>query len=145
MYFPYDENTPPGVESGTGITVDALLLPPGETDWNDAKTLPCFYYQPMEEVGTGEYAGLLPMGEAEWRCRFTPEETGTWQYKIRATDAGGTVESPEYGFSCSDCLGDNCKGFVKVSQTNPSFFEFSNGEPFVTPLLSMEQGSPFHR
>ncbi len=141
MYFPYDENTPPGVESGTGITVDALLLPPSETDWSNAKTLPCFYYQPVEEVGTGEYAGLLPVGEAEWRCRFTPEEIGTWQYKIRATDAGGTVESPEYGFDCSNCTGENCRGFVRV---NSKFFEFSNGEPFVTPLLSMEQGSPFN-
>jgi uncharacterized repeat protein (TIGR01451 family) len=144
MYFPYDENTPPGVESGTGITVDALLLPPSETGWNHAKTLPCFYYQPMKEVGTGEYVELLPVGQAEWRCRFTSEETGTWQYKIRATDAGGTAESREHGFNCSDCLGDNCKGFVKISQTDPRFFEFSNDEPFVTPLLSMEQGSPFN-
>jgi hypothetical protein len=144
MYFPYEENTPPGVEGGTGITVDALLLPPGGTDWNNAITLPCFYYQPVEEVGTGEDVGLLPVGEAEWRCRFTPEEIGAWQYKIRATDAGGTAESPEHGFNCSDCLGDNCKGFVKISRTDPRFFEFSSGEPFVTPLLNMEQGSPFN-
>lgn len=146
VYFPYDENTPPGVESGTGITVDALLLPPGETDWNNAITLPCFYYQPMEEVGSHnrEHAGLLPVGEAEWRCKFTPEEIGTWQYKIRATDAGGTAESREHGFNCSACPGDNCRGFVRVSQTDPRFFEFSDGEPFVTPLLSMEQGSPFN-
>jgi len=144
VYFPYDENTPPGVESGTGISVDALLLPPDETDWNDALTLPCFYYQPVEEVGTGEYSGLLPVGEAEWRCRFTPEEIGIWQYKIRATDAGGAAESPEYSFNCGDCSAEDCKGFVKVSPIDPRFFEFSSGEPFVTLLLSMEQGSPFN-
>ena len=143
-YFPYDENPPTGVETAAGVTVDALLLAPGETEWNNARTLPCFYYQPVEEVGTGDTAALLPVGEAEWRCRFTPEQVGTWQYKMRATDAGGTSESPESGFSCINCTGDNCRGFVRVSQSDPRFFEFSNGEPFVTPLLSMEQGSPFN-
>ncbi len=143
-YFPYDGNPPPGVEPAAGITVDALLLAPGETDWSNAKILPCFYYQPVEEVGTGGNAALLPVGEAEWRCRFTPEEIGAWQYKMRVTDAGGTSESPESSFDCVDCTGDNCRGFVRVSQSDPRFFEFSNGEPFVTPLITMEQGSPFN-
>ncbi|MFN2291951.1 MAG: hypothetical protein ACK2UC_12230, partial [Anaerolineae bacterium] len=44
-YFPFDPATPPGIEPGTGISVDALLLPPGVEDWNAAMRLPCFYYQ----------------------------------------------------------------------------------------------------
>lgn len=143
-YFPYDEDTPSGVEKETGISVDALLLPPGEMDWNNARTLPCFYYQPMEEVGTGDHMALLPSGEAEWRCRFTPEEIGTWRYKIRAIDAGGKNESRERSFDSNNCDVENCKGFVRVSQTDHRFFEFSNHQPFVTPLLNTEQGSPFN-
>jgi hypothetical protein len=143
-YFRYDNDPPPGLEAATGITVDARFLAPSETDWNNAKTLPCFYYQPVEEVGTGDYAALLPVGEAEWRCRFTPEEIGAWQYRVTATDAGGASESPVSGFSCVNCTGENCRGFIRVSQTDPRFFEFSDGEPFVSPLLSMEQGGPFN-
>ena len=111
-YFPYDPSPPPGVEAGTGITVDALLLPPGETNWSNAKTLPCFYYQPVEEVGSSDNAALLPVGTPEWRCRFTPEITGTWQYKIRATDADGTSESTVHQFACTP---SSNKGFVRTS------------------------------
>ncbi len=141
MYFPYDENTPPGVESGTGITVDALFLAPGETNWANARVLPCFYYQPVEEVGSGSNIALLPVGEPEWRCRFTPDIVGTWQYKIRATDAGGTTETPTYEFTCVD---SNRKGFVRVSATEPQSFEFSDGSPFPYPLINIEQGNPFN-
>ncbi len=92
-YWPYEANTPAGVPPGVGINVDMSLLPPGSGDWAGALTLPCFYYQPVEELGVGAQAGLAPVGPAEWRCRFTPELDGAWQYRIRATDAGGTVES----------------------------------------------------
>ena len=115
-YFPYDQNPPPGVEVGTGITVNALLLPPEETDWSNAKTLPCFYYQPVEEVGSGDNAALLPVGAPEWRCRFTPETAGTWQYKLRATDADGTSESTVHQFVCAP---SSNKGFVRSSATDP--------------------------
>jgi hypothetical protein len=132
-YFPYEEDTPPGVEPATGITVDALFLPPGETDWQGAKRLPCFYYQPVEEVSEGDHVALLPVGGAEWRCRFAPETPGRWTYKIRAIDAGGPRESSEHQFTCAQS--DN-PGFVRVSQADPRFFELSDGTPFVTPLVN---------
>jgi len=141
VYFPYDENTPPGVESGIGITVDALLLPPGETDWNNAQTLICFYHQPVEQVGSGGHIALLPTGQPDWRCRFTPDGVGVWQYKIRATDAGGTTETETGEFTA---INSNRKGFIKVSATDTRFFEFADGTPFVTPLVNVEQGNPFN-
>jgi len=141
MYFPYDENTPSGVESKTGISVDALLLPPGETNWGNAKTLACFYYQPMTEMGSGSSVTFSPTGNSDWRCRFSPDIAGTWQYKIRARDANGTGENSIRQFTCIE---SNRKGFVKVSQTDPRFFEFSNGTSFVAPLINVEEGSPFN-
>jgi hypothetical protein len=91
-YLPYDENTPPGVSPATGISVDALYLAPGETDWSQARTAPCFYYQPVEEVGSAEQAALLPVGQADWRCRFAPDIVGEWRYKVRVRDGNGLDE-----------------------------------------------------
>jgi hypothetical protein len=141
MYFPHDDDPPPGVENGTGITVDAVLLAPGVVDWGDAKSLPCFYYQPVEEVGSGDDIALLPTGQAEWRCRLTPDVPGVWQYKIRATDAGGTTESETKSFTVAD---SNRKGFVNVSSSDSRFFQFSDGTPFIIPLVNIEQGNPFN-
>ncbi len=140
-YYPYDENAPTGIESATGITVDALLLPPGETGWQQALRLPCFYYQPVEEVGAGEDVALLPVGDAEWHCRFSPQTPGTWTYKIQATDAGGTSESSVGSFSCAR---SDRPGFITVSQMDPRFFAFADGTPFATPLVNVEEGSPFN-
>ncbi len=140
-YFPYDPATPLGVTPATGITVDVLLLPPGKTDWGDAKTLPCFIYQPVEEVGSGGTAALLPVGQADWRCRFAPDISGTWRYRVRATDAGGTTESAEGQFTC---VPSAKKGFIRVSESDSRFFEYADGTPFVTPLINTEQGNPFN-
>jgi hypothetical protein len=141
QYFPYDESTPPGVEHATGMTVDLLLLRPGGADWGHALRQPCFYYQPVEEVGSGENVALLPLGDADWRCRFSPESPGTWHYKIQATDACGTVETSIYPF---DCVPSDRHGFVRVSASDSRFFEFSDGTPFITPLVSLEEGNPFN-
>jgi hypothetical protein len=139
-YLPYDANTPPGVAPGTGISVDAFFLPPGEADWGQARTTPCFYYQPVEEVGSGEEAALLPVGPAGWRCRFAPDTVGEWRYKIRVVDGRGTSEGEEATFGC---VPSQSKGYVGTSATDGRFFEFSDGTPFVTPLVNLEQGSPF--
>ncbi len=143
-YFPYDDNPPAGIKPAAGISVDAHFLPPGEINWNHAKVTPCFYHQPVEEVGSGSNISLLPVGTAEWRCRFAPEESGVWQYKVSKTDTNGTYESPIAVFYSLACQSDSCKGFVGVSPTTSEFFEFSNGDPFVTPLVNMEQNNPFN-
>ncbi len=141
-YFPYDLYPPPGIEPGVGLTVDALLLPPGELEWSEARVLPCFYYQPMEEAGSGSAMAFHPVGDREWRCRFTPERVGTWRYKVRATDAAGTFESEVSSF---ESVSSNHRGFIGVSQTDSRFFEFADGTPFVTPLVNVEEGNPFNR
>ncbi|MGD2207475.1 MAG: hypothetical protein PVH17_11925, partial [Anaerolineae bacterium] len=133
-YFPYDPAPPSGVEPGLGATVDASYLAPGATEWTFA---PCFWYQPVEEFN----GALLPAGEAEWRCRFAPRVVGQWAYKVRVTDAAGTRETPVSYF---DCVASSSKGFVEVSPQDHRFFEFSDGTSFLTPLVNVEQGSPFN-
>mgnify|MGYP005837873939 CR=1 FL=1 len=141
-YFPYDPSPPAGVEPGSGISVDMFLLPPGESSWDNAIAAPCFYYQPVEELGSGSSVALLPVGDPEWRARFTPDRVGDWHYTLRAVDASGTSWSPVYTFAVVDS--DN-KGFIRISETDARFFEYSNGTPFVSPLVSTEQSSPFNR
>ena len=119
-YFPFDENPPVGIEPATGITVNAYFLAPEENDWAQAKMTPCFYYQPVAEVGVGVNISLLPSGTAEWRCRFAPEEIGTWQYKINVSDSDGLVETAVQPFTSIHCTAENCQGFVKVSPQPPN-------------------------
>ena len=99
----------------TNIFDDGTLLEVGKLsaqDWNQAKTTPCFYYQPVEEVGSGSNIGLLPIGDPEWRCRFTPEQTGNWQYKIKVTEAGGTNELEGSPFEVIPCQVVLCPGLA---------------------------------
>lgn len=140
-YFPYDPNPPPGVEPDIGISVDALLLPPGETNWAQARILPCFIYQPMVETSRGESVAFLPEGNLEWRCRFTPDVVGTWRYKVLTADSSGTHASSEGNFECVTSVN---KGFIGISEADSRFFEFADGTPFVTPLINLEEGGPFN-
>src|SRR3989344_3958331 len=136
-YFPYDTNPPPGVTAGIGINVDSYFLPPGQTNWANAKKTPCFYYQPMEQVGSGSEIAFMPIGAMDWRCRFAPDAVGTWQYRTTATDQNGTTTSSTQQFTAAS---STSKGYIRVSPTDSRFFEFSNGTPFATPLVNTEGG-----
>lgn len=135
-YLPYDAAPPDGIEPGLGATVDALYLAPGATEWRVA---PCFWYQPIEEFS----GALLPVGEAEWRCRFAPDVIGRWAYRARVNDAAGARETPVEHFDCVESP-LNSSGFLTVSPEDSRFFEFSGSTPFLTPLINVEQGNPFN-
>jgi hypothetical protein len=142
-YFPYDSNPSPGVErrtdgKGTGVSVDMFLT---QTDWNSPKIVPCFYYQPVEEVSSGGNVALSPIGKMDFRCRFSTETKGIWKFKLRATDAGGTFETAESSINQFNVVDPSPtsftrKGYIRDSQIDARFFEYSDGTPFVTPLLN---------
>lgn len=123
-YLPYELGAP----SESGVSVDMLVTDPdGKT-----VTVPCFYYQPVDE-------NLSPVGAPDWRCRFAPGSAGNWHYRVRMIDSNGVSESAPDSFSVTP---SNRHGFVHVSSTDPSTFEFSDGTSFAFPLLNVEQGSP---
>jgi hypothetical protein len=140
-YWPYDPAPPPGIPAGTGISVNVQFLPPGVTRWEKGLTLPCFYYQPVEERGAGTQASLVPVGAAEWRCRFTPDMAGAWKYRVTVEDAKGVTRSLSGSF---EVIPSTRRGFVGVSASDPTRFEFSDGAPFTAPLLNAETGNPFN-
>ena len=127
MYFPHDLAAP---FDENGVTVDMLI----ENAAGVEKTVPCFYYQPVD-------ADLTPVGQPDWRCRYSPGTIGTWHYRVRLIDAIGLAESAEQTFNVTT---SNSHGFVRVSPTDSHYFEFDDGTPFLTPLINVEWGNPLN-
>jgi hypothetical protein len=148
--FPYDPNPPPGLPGRIGMTVEGLFLPPGASDWNQALVQPAFPYQGFERITSGEAEGLYPTGQPVWKLRFAPTLTGAWQFKIRAQDASicpdsgaacaNWIESQPGAFSVTAVLAGE-HGFVRVSQSDARYFEFSDGTPFLGLGHQMSFGS----
>ena len=138
-YFPYDPSPPPGVPAGVGITVEGLFSP---DHWTTVITQPAFLYQPYErrcifdnttvtDCPPNGDEWLYPAGEPVWKVRFVPQQTGTWRYRLRAIDASGTVESDEGTFTVVPSALPHNRGFIRVSPTDPGYFEYSDGTPFI--------------
>jgi uncharacterized repeat protein (TIGR01451 family) len=126
--WPYDPDPPSGLPAGVGITVDGLFSP---DDWATVYTQPAFLYQPYAYSVQGDYDHLYPSGGPEWKIRFASPLTGTWRYRIQATDAGGTAIYPASGDLTFTVVSSDNPGFLHVSPADPRYFEFDDGEPFI--------------
>jgi hypothetical protein len=127
FYFPYDVAAP---YNDSGVSVDLLIASPTGV----MKTVPCFYYQPVD-------ANLTPVGQPDWRCRYAPEAIGVWHYRVKLIDAIGLAESAEQTFNVTT---SSSHGFVRVSPTDSHYFEFDDGTPFLAPLINVEWGNPLN-
>ena len=132
--LPYDANPPKGIQPGIGVTVDALF---SNDNWKTTLTQPAFYYQPYTYAIHGDYNHLTPNGPPRWAVRFTPQQTGTWQYRLRARDAQGmfyypTLDKPALSFTVSGESSNpyRRRGFLQVSAADPRYFEFQDGSYF---------------
>ena len=145
LQWPYDPNPPPGVPAGVGISVDGLF---SRDNWVTSVVQPGFLYQEYQRrcIGGDEesfcqywdgqayQAGrewLYPVGDPLWKIRFAPLETGQWRYRIRVTDSSGTVVYPARGDLSFTIVPSSSHGFLRVSPTDPGYFEFSDGTPFI--------------
>jgi hypothetical protein len=145
LYFPYDSDPPPGVPAGVGISVDGIFSNDG---WVTFVVQPGFLYQDYERDCIGgeeddfckywdgqEYRSgqewLYPRGDPVWKIRFAPQEIGVWRYRIRVTDGSGTTYYPADGDLQFTAVPSSNHGFLRVSPTDPGYFEFSDGTPFV--------------
>lgn len=139
--LPYDPNPPAGIEPAKyprhkGISVDAYFLSPGETDWKQAYAQPGFYYRTYEYDVRDSHDWFYPT-DSVWQVRFAPDESGPWQYKIRVQDDSGAYETTPESFLVA---GSDSKGFVKVSQKDPRYFEFDDGSLFYQMGLNTGVG-----
>lgn len=133
--LPFDSSPPPGLQPSTGVTVDALLS-------NDkGKTTivqPAFLYQPYTTTIRDGRDHLTPSGPPRWTVRFTPQQAGDWELRLRGKDASGEIiypplSSPALSFEVDGESGDQYRrhGFLQVSKADPRYFEFQDGTPFV--------------
>jgi uncharacterized repeat protein (TIGR01451 family) len=126
--WPYDPAPPPGVLAGVGITVEGLF---SNDDWATALVQPAFLYQDYVRSQHGGQDHLYPQGEPVWKIRFAPQRTGAWRYRIRATDASGTAVYTASGDLSFAVTSSDSHGFVRLSSTDPRYFELDDGTPFV--------------
>lgn len=88
------------------IQVDALIKHEDGTQW----IVPCFYD-----------------ATRDWKLRFAPMKAGTYTYDIIAKKQSGETRIQSGAFTAAE---KDSPGFVRVSQRNPRFFAFDNGESY---------------
>jgi len=127
------------VPARVGITVEGLFSP---DNWTTTIPHPGFLYQAYERrcivnntivtncPSNGE-EWLYPTGAPVWKVRFAPQRLGTWRYRVRVTDASGTVQSAEGTFTVVPSTLPHNRGFIRISSTDPGYFEYSDGTPFI--------------
>lgn len=125
---PWVSEPAPGLEFIDGISVDAIFSTDGGATeiWR-----PAFWHQPYLRERRDGREWMQPVGEAGWRVLFAPPETGTWQVEIEAREAKGTVRSAPLTFTVTDPDLTSNRGPVRVSTSDPRYFETADGRPFL--------------
>jgi len=95
------------------------------------RTVPAFCYQPHERQhrrhGSGMADWVYPVGEAVWKARFAPTETGAWSAVAVLTSRAGAARSAAVRF---ECTASKSRGFVRVSAANRNYLAFDDGTAF---------------
>ncbi len=106
------------------IAVDAHFVSPS------GKTIgvPGFYFQDYDRVVTGETEQLTPKGTPVWKVRFAPTEEGRHTFTVTVKDRAGAQTSPEGAFVCEPAASH---GYLRVSKSDPHYFEFDDGTPYL--------------
>ncbi len=126
----YENPFDPGV-----VDVQGRFLSPG----GEEMVVPGFYYQGYERSQTAEgWEKLIPVGEPSWKLRFSPTEEGAWRFYVSVRDAAGELRSQEHTFTAT--APPDSRGLVRVSDADPMYFEFDNGELFVPNGINMRDG-----
>ncbi|MFZ0427229.1 MAG: hypothetical protein WAO20_03860 [Acidobacteriota bacterium] len=124
LQWPYDAKPPAGIPAGTGISVDGIFTDPQGTEYRQ----PGFLYQTfLDDVRNGR-EWHYSTSRFYWKVRFSPNQVGEWRGKIRVLDGAGTAETDAFSFTV---LPSRQRGFIRVSQRDPRYFEFDDGSFFA--------------
>ena len=104
--------------------VGRFICPDGST-----VAVPGFFYQGYLRRMDRGAEDLVPMGQSQWKVRFAPQQLGTYRYYIEVND-GERVQSELGTFQCRPSANH---GFVRLSRTDPDYFEFDDGT-FYFPI-----------
>ena len=129
-FFQFDNNPPPGVKPGIGITVEGIFKKrENGKKWEH----PAFYMTEVNRIsvpGTNSNTAKIHFtetGNKYWALRFSPQDEGTYDVSIRIKDSVQDVTEKIGSFTTLPPLK---KGFIKVSKKDSRYFEYSNGEIF---------------
>lgn len=91
-----------------------------------------FYYSDYNKTNSNctpyQCEILTANGINNWKIRFTPDEAGSWQYRISASDNAGTTVYPAVKKTIFTCVSSNNEGFIV--KANSKFLERTTGEFF---------------
>ena len=92
------------------------------------KTVPAFVYQDYMRRIERNVERLIPIGRTVWKVRFAPPEEGEYKYYIEIFEKKKLIlRTRKRRFLCSP---SNNRGFLRVSERDPHYFEFDNGDFF---------------
>jgi len=138
-YEPNDANVERGLDWVDGVTVDGVFWL--QSDPNTTYTRPGFFCQDYNLQTKSGDEWLYPSGDPDWKVRFAPPATGTWQFKIEAEEAKGSAQSSTGSFTASSVSDPNNHGPVRVSQSDNRYFEYADGTYFKGTGHNDELGS----
>ena len=95
-----------------------FICPDGST-----VSLPGFFYQGYLRRMEHGAEVLVPTGQSQWKIRFAPLQLGTYHYYVEVDD-GERIRSELDTFRC---VPSGSHGFVRISRTDPNYFEFDDG------------------
>lgn len=124
LQLPFDFAPPPGITPEIGVSVDALFTP---DNWQTIYRQPAFYYQEFQDEVKGGQEWFYPSGNFAWKARFAPHQAGSWQFRLAAQDAGGLSQTQPFSFTVAPSTN---RGFIRVSRSDPRYFEFDDGSYF---------------
>ena len=81
------------------------------------------YYRTVSPTGED----IVPQGVPHWTIRYSPTRVGVHHYSLRVHDSRGDAT---WGPGVFVARPPVQPGFVRVSQTDPRYFEFDNGHSF---------------
>lgn len=90
-------------------------------------SVPAFFAQEYERQRVGGRDWFYPRGLPGWKARFAPAQTGEFTAVAVVRDASGTRQSEPVRFNC---VASTNHGFLRVSEKDPRWLEFSDGMPF---------------
>ncbi len=109
----------------TCVDVTATFIGPD----GSSTVVPAFYSQQYRRQLIEGKEVLTPVGDSRWTVRFTPVRTGRYLYFFTVNDG----QQNKFPGSSFVCVPSAEKGFVRVSQRDPRFFEYDDGS-FYYPV-----------
>ncbi len=108
------------------IDVTAVVRTPS----GEQETVHAFFGQDYEPTEVGEHEEvLLPVRGlgVPWRVHYRPRQTGRHEVQVRARSGENEVRFDAGHFTV---VAAKQRGYLRVSRTDPRYFEFDNGETF---------------